>query len=388
MRAATLAIMISLCCSLVAFAATTDDESFVDQKKELERLESDVKQGRQRLDSLQGEQREIQKQISDYDQKIASDRQVIRRLNNQLDGLRKDITQADSLLLTRQQRYERADRRYLGSLRYFYMIAQQPLWTLTDDPNEELKLHRKVTYLAALANFESASVDEASRLLGQSAEELEGLTGQRKMIDGLKKKRETSYALGSSQKTLKQKSLDQLKRKSMVEADRIITLEKAAEEMTALVARLEEERAMATRTGPAETGPSVFASLKRQLPSPYRGKIVLGFGEHIDPITRLKSFSPGITIEGKAGRAVYAVASGTVAYAGNLRGYGNFVIIRHDHQYYTTYAGLGKIEVSENQYLQVRTRLGTSAADGVIKFELRRGRESLDPVEWINIESL
>ena len=83
-----------------------------------------------------------------------------------------------------------------------------------------------------------------------------------------------------------------------------------------------------------------------------------------------------------------AVASGTVLYTGNLRGYGNFVIINHDHQYYSTYANLGDVTVSQGQFVESRAKVGASGTDGVVKFELRKGRESLDPVSWIDIESL
>jgi septal ring factor EnvC (AmiA/AmiB activator) len=105
-------------------------------------------------------------------------------------------------------------------------------------------------------------------------------------------------------------------------------------------------------------------------------------------VNRLKSFSPGITIKGKAHAPVYAVAAGTVAYSGNLRGYGNFVIISHDDQYYSTYAGLAEVLVSENQFVSSRAKLGSSGQDGVVKFEIRDGREPLDPVKWIDLESL
>jgi murein hydrolase activator len=122
--------------------------------------------------------------------------------------------------------------------------------------------------------------------------------------------------------------------------------------------------------------------------APFKGTITLAFGEHVDPVSRLKSFSPGITIKGKARAGVLAVSSGTVAYSGNLRGYGNFVIINHDHQYYSTYAGLGEILVSEGQYVSSRAAIGKADTDGTIRFELRNGREPLDPVKWIRIESL
>jgi len=267
------------------------------------------------------------------------------------------------------------------------MLARDPVAVLPDKPNEELEYQRLLTYLGALAEHESQGVEHASALIDQSSENLEGMADRKRTIAGLKKKRETSYALGTSQREKEQKNLDQVRRKSMLEADRVITLRKAAEEMAAIITRLEEERAQAA-FGPADTMPSAFAALRGMLQSPFRGKITEGFGEHIHPITHLKSFASGITIQGRAGTAVYAVASGTVAYSGNLRGYGNFVIINHDHQYYTTYANLGQISVSEGQYLQARSKIGVSGDDGVVKFELRKGREPLDPVKWISIESL
>jgi len=389
MRLWRLGISLLVLGGLVVEVPRADEtSSIIDQKKELEQLQEDVEEGRRRLDSLQAAESQVQKRISEYDQKIASDSKIIRRLNSELNQLQKDIAASDSALQSNQAIFDRSNRRYLGNIRRFYMVSQKPGQAFTDLPNEELDLKRRVVYLSALASFESSVVEEASGLLAQSVEELDDVTGKASTVRGLKKERETSYAVEKSQKQRHEKSLNQLKRRTMAEADRVTMLEKAAEEMAAIIARLEEERARAVQEGRGDTGPSVFAGLKGQLSSPYRGKIIMGFGLHVDEITRLESFSPGITIKGQANRGVYAVSSGTVAYAGNLRGYGNFVIINHDHQYYTTYAGLKAIDVAQGQFLAARTRLGVSGSDGVIKFELRKGREPLDPVKWIKIESL
>jgi len=107
----------------------------------------------------------------------------------------------------------------------------------------------------------------------------------------------------------------------------------------------------------------------------------------VDRTTNLKSFSPGITIQSKPDYNVRVVASGTVAYAGNLRGYGNFIIINHDDEYYTTYAGLGKTSAVSGAYLPAGTMIGKVGEDGQFRFELRRGNEPLDPVKWIKIDS-
>ena len=92
-------------------------------------------------------------------------------------------------------------------------------------------------------------------------------------------------------------------------------------------------------------------------------------------------------IKGKSGRQVAAVASGTVAYIGELRGYGNFVIMDHDGEYYSTYAGLGQVSATQGQYVQSGGKLAVAGPDGMVKFELRRGRKPLDPVRWIRIDS-
>ena len=107
----------------------------------------------------------------------------------------------------------------------------------------------------------------------------------------------------------------------------------------------------------------------------------------MDKTTKLKSFSPGISIQGRAGQPVYSIAAGSVAYVGDLRGYGNFVIIDHDGIYFTTYAGIVRAEVVSGELLAGGTKLGEAGPDGLIKFELRKGREPLDPIKWISIDA-
>jgi murein hydrolase activator len=374
---------------VLAFSARADEHSsdILRQKQELEKIQKDVAAGQKRLDSLEAEQTRVQKAISKYDDKMTSDRKVVKRLTSDLNKIKADIARGDSLLTQAREMFDRSQRRYLGNIRQFYSLASRPNLALGDSPNDELDHQRRLIYLTALADFESGTVRDASVLVSLSADALNGMSDRQKQISGLKKERETSYALGESQRQRQAKNLDQLRRKSMTEADRVISLRQAAEEMQNIVARLEEARTRRNAQQP-ETGPSAFAALRGQLLAPYKGKITQAFGEHVDPVSRLKSFSPGVTIKGKAKGDVLSVASGTVAYSGNLRGYGNFVIINHDHQYYTTYAGLGEVLVSEGQYVSSRTRVGTADSDGTVRFELRNGRESLDPVKWIRIESL
>ncbi len=389
MKITTVPVIVILCVSLATLPLHAGDEpGIISQQEELARIKKEVTDSQKKLDSLHAEQLRVSAKVTEYDQRITSDRKIIRRLNRQLRELKDEVKRADQDLQQRQTKLDRLQRRYLGNIRQFYFAASSEKRGFSDLPERELEMHRQVIYLTALAGFESENVAQESNLLMQAIENLDNLTGQKRMVSKLKKKKETSIALGKSQRQKQQKDLDRLRRSSREEADRVLTLQKAAEEMEAIIARLEEERRRQVLEGSSSVVASVFATLKGQLPSPFDGKVVVKFGSAVNPVNRLKSFSPGIVIKGRPGGSVRAVASGTVAYAGNLRGYGNFVIINHDNQYYTTYAGLDEVLVSPGQYLQAQTELGAAANDGVVRFELRKGRELLDPVKWIRIESL
>ena len=173
------------------------------------------------------------------------------------------------------------------------------------------------------------------------------------------------------------------------EADKLITLTEAARQMEELISRLEQARLDRERSSAPidfnfETGN--FVSYKGGLAAPLKGKVVGGFGWKTDKITKLKSFSPGIDILSRKNTPVMAVAPGAVAYIGNLRGYDNFVIVEHEDGYYSTYAGLDDLRVVQYQIVDKGDIIGKTP-DGNIKFELRQGREPLDPVEWIRIDS-
>jgi lipoprotein YgeR len=101
----------------------------------------------------------------------------------------------------------------------------------------------------------------------------------------------------------------------------------------------------------------------------------------------LKSYgagSRGLTIAGSAGDPVLAAAAGTVAYANSgLRGYGNMVIIRHDHDFLTIYAHNSKLLVKQGQRVkqgQHIAEMGNTDARRVeLYFELRRGQQPVNP---------
>ena len=112
---------------------------------------------------------------------------------------------------------------------------------------------------------------------------------------------------------------------------------------------------------------------------PAEGKVLTGFDE---------SKNKGVDIAGKAGDPVLAAADGRVVYAGgDLRGYGNLIIIKHSNSYLTAYAHNQKLLVKEDQSVkkgQKIAEMGSTDADRVkLHFELRKQDKPVDPVKYL-----
>ncbi|HKK20822.1 MAG TPA: peptidoglycan DD-metalloendopeptidase family protein [candidate division Zixibacteria bacterium] len=382
------ALAFSLCLAVTVQSADKQKENILNQQQELQKIKSEVEASKAKLDSLKENEVGIQKQISETDQRISSNKKVITRLGKELRGIQGKIKMTQEDFDNQQLQLDLSRRRYLGNIRQFYLAAHEAGHGIAESPDEELNLNRKVVYLTALAHFESGRILHASEFLAQTLDKRDQLYGESKKMTSLKRSKETATALAATQKEQQEKNLEQIRRRKTQEADRMVTLEQAARDMEEIITRLQKEAEQRRIARHEENkGPSAFAALRGQLISPYRGKIIQTFGDQVDKVTNLRSFSSGITIKGKPGTPVKAVASGTIAYVGNLRGYGNFIIINHDDQYYTTYAGMVQPKVKTSEYVLTGTTLGLSGDDGMVRFELRQGRNPLDPVEWIRLDS-
>ena len=137
--------------------------------------------------------------------------------------------------------------------------------------------------------------------------------------------------------------------------------------------------------GPATSG---FGALKGKLPHPAPGVIEVGFGRVVNPRFNTVTVQKGVDIRAPAGTPVKAVAEGTVAYAGWLRGYGNLLILDHGGGYHSLVAHLSSVTPGVGERVAAGDPVGEVGETGSLKgaylyFEIRRSGQALDPAPWL-----
>ena len=96
----------------------------------------------------------------------------------------------------------------------------------------------------------------------------------------------------------------------------------------------------------------------------------------------------GILIDGKAGQAVRAAASGTVVYAGSgLIGYGQLIILKHNDTYLSAYGYNASLLVKEGEKINKGQRIATMGEGPERKarlhFEIRRNGKPVNPRQFL-----
>ncbi|MBK8011294.1 MAG: peptidoglycan DD-metalloendopeptidase family protein [Deltaproteobacteria bacterium] len=163
--------------------------------------------------------------------------------------------------------------------------------------------------------------------------------------------------------------------------------ERLARELSEQARRLEREAGVVHGAGPQpDAVAGGFGAQQGHLPWPLPGQVVVPFGKRVDPVSSLVLFQKGIDVAASLGAPVRAVFAGRVVHAGALRGFGNVVVVDHGG-WFTVYGHLGTLRLGEGTEVRQHEVLGF-LGDGrqrrsVLYFEVRRGREPVDPQRWL-----
>lgn len=116
------------------------------------------------------------------------------------------------------------------------------------------------------------------------------------------------------------------------------------------------------------------------------------FGALVHPVSGARHVHSGVDLAEPAGRAVHASERGVVTFIGTEpRGYGKYVVIRHDGGYASYYAHLSAFEPTLRTGARVMCgqRVGAGGSTGTatgphLHFEVRRHARFVDPIELVH----
>jgi septal ring factor EnvC (AmiA/AmiB activator) len=118
-----------------------------------------------------------------------------------------------------------------------------------------------------------------------------------------------------------------------------------------------------------------------------RGFVSQRFGRHPHPVLKHVTVdNRGVDIQTEVGEQARAIFDGKVLTVANIAGMNNVVMVQHG-EYFTVYAKLRTVSVTEGQQVKMRQPIGTvfTNPEGTteLQFQVWRNSTNLNPEQWL-----
>jgi septal ring factor EnvC (AmiA/AmiB activator) len=366
-----------------ALAAESSDSLASAKRQELEEVQRQAREKREAASRLKGQESQAMTQL----------RKTERALNltrGRLNDLRKRREHLDAQLGVTRMDLQRnlnllgEQRQKLGKrLRAMYKYG----------PARELEfLLSTESFGQLLARWDYlVMVAQQDRVL------LESIRNRKEVVETLEQRLQThltqvqktaKQTTGENQRLVaqaqaKQSTVKQIQTQREAYEAAAAELERTAQSIKGLLARLEQKSQIAPYTGD-------FARGQGSLDWPVRGDVLGHFGQEHNPrFPNVVTPNNGMDISAPIGTPVRSVAKGRVDYTSEDYGtYGQMIIINHGDSYYTLYGHLSEISVKVGDEVSAGQVIGRSGDTGSLKgpilhFEVRRGAAALNPENWL-----
>ena len=360
--------------SFITFCVSTGSAN----QDQIDIIESNLTRERQKYEKFDLREKDLLSQVAELEHEVSGKRsdiaaleKKIRQDKGEIKKLEKKHTSLEKVLHDTEIK---AGKRFVA----LYKYAKNGYFNTLTDVLELDQLWQRVKYLRAVSEQDLNELTIMAEECLKYKRSISQVT--EKIAKKEKTKKKENAQLGALREDLEENVIRLMrihKEKEFYETA-VNELQLAALDLKQTFSKIEKKEQYQT------TWFSHFADAKHKLPFPLKGKLIRG-----DKLLGSKNlnFCHGIFIDG-SDPEVRAVFAGRVDFSGQLKGYGEMVIINHGSRYFTISAQLSKRIKEEGEQVKSGEVIGLVGRNGSLKkvrvyFEIRKSGKSLDPLVWL-----
>lgn len=368
-------------------AYPAEKPSGADNKQDrIKQIETDLSHEKEQYIEFDQKERGLLDQLSDIEKEMNEKKIVLRDLSENIQISQGELKKQQGAFKDIEASYNSAKTLLDKRLAAFYKYAKRGYLRIFSSTNDLTRLNHMVKYLRIILEKDLAIIRSASKEYQDYRRQVSLIEKKIKTISEMKAQESDNLSSLKAEVEKKVILLSRVHREKEFYETAVKELGSAAENLKTTIQDLdyreenrEEETAVAL--------PSGFAASKGKLPLPLKGKILRASRQSGDKIfNSLK----GIYIGGSFGADVNAVFPGRVDYSGQLKGYGQVIVINHGERFFTISAYLSRMNKSAGEMVKKGEVIGQVGETGLLAgtalyFEIRKGESNLDPLKWLKV---
>jgi len=352
------------------------------KKSQIEQIETDLSREKEQFQEFDLKEKSLLDQLSSIEKDITGKRIIIKELSEKIQGIRGEINERQGRLKLLENSLTDMEDLLGKRLVAFYKYAKRGYIKVLATTSSLDELNQRMKYLKVI-------LDEDRKVMKDTADEHSNyrkevfLLGEKLAAVASLEEEENSRLL-DLKKDLEEKVIFLAKIHKEKEFYEIAVreLESAAQNLKETLLNLESDKKK------EEVLPVDFEESKGRLPLPLDGKILKDIKKSGE-----KDFSTlqGVYIEGTFGSDVRAVFPGRIDFSGQLKGYGQVIVINHGTRFFTISAYLLQRNKLEGEMVAEGDVIGQVGETGLLVgpalyFEIREGENNLDPLKWLKVD--
>lgn len=373
-----LIIVISFFCS--AETSSTFSQSGPEIKRShIEQIQSDLSREKEQFQDFDIKEKSLLDQLAGIEKDITEKRVIVKELGEKIRISRGELYERQELLNQLDNSLNEMEDLLSKRIVAFYKYAKKGYLKILATSSGLDQLNHSMKYLKVI-------LDEDRGIMKKTADEQ---ANYRNDVLLLEEKLSAIASLEEAEKVQMSELKEDLEKKVIFLAKiheekefyevAIKELESAAQNLKDTLVNLESDQQK------KKDLPVNFAGSKGKLPFPLDGKILKKSTKSGE-----KEFNTlkGVYIEGPFGADVKAVFPGRVDFSGQLKGYGQVIVINHGARFYTISAYLLKRTKQEGEMVEKGDIIGQVGETGMLTgpalyFEIREGENNLNPLRWL-----
>jgi murein hydrolase activator len=378
-------LFIILSFSLIAAAEVLSSE---DENKEsqIKNIEKDLSHERAQYIQFNQKEKGLLNQLSDIEKEVNEKKTVINNLGETLQSEQAELKRQREVLRGLDASSSGMKSVLNKRLVAFYKYAERGYLKVFANSNDLNQLNHMTKYLKAILDKDLATIRQASKEQQTYKLQVDLIERQLKTISSMEQEENSKVSSLKADLDRKVILLSQIHREKEFYETAVKELGSAAENLKDTIRSL-DSRGEPVAEQSSNIPPSGFADLKGKMPLPVAGRIVKGLKGAGNNIL---SAHKGVYIDCAFGAEVRSICQGRVDYSGQLKGYGQVIVINHGSRYFTVSAYLSQRSKAEGDMVQRGEIIGKVGETGLatgsgLYFEIRKGDSILDPLKWLKV---
>lgn len=389
--AASLALILSAGMSCSATKLWALDQALIEKQKQqveegiqqyqinISKLQQGIRTQEDEVQKSRRQERDLLTEIEDIDTRLSGQRQKLDRLYQQMLDQKNQIVLKEKELAQAKEDSRSVSEHLQSRIKAYYKMGRIGVINVAFSSQTFPDLLQFHDSYQVLIRYDKKIFDTYRNTIHEIEKAKEALILEEDLLKDF-----ISQALAEEEqldfiRQEKSNLLADIRNQQTLQKQAILEMEKASRELTSSLTVLEDKHEFLQQG---------FLLSKGELEPPIKGRVIVKFGERTKNKMGVSKISSGISIDAIDGAKIRAIFEGEVIYAGYLKGYGNTVIVHHGFNLFTVTSRIEQITVKKGDSVKTGDLIGYSGEtaslieDGVY-FEIRKDKESQDPLEWI-----